>query len=513
MPADPARGAGPGPLLALAVVAALATVGAWARRTPFPLLTDEAGYLADACRPAGLASFAWGPLYAALYCAVRHVSDDPFGVFWAKQAAVTLAGGVLFYRLGLAYGLGPRLSPLAGLWYVLALLVVNGTSELALLLGVAAVLCAVSGGGRGGMGFGVLMAAASLVRPEYLVGLGAAAVLGLGRRHGRRGVAAAALAAALALAAVIAVAARSDGEGRSWFAFGQQFAVNLVEATGAGPDPNVEWRSVVARSFPSSRSIPDAVRENPRMVAWHLGYNVRRLPRGLANLLLPVPSFVPWPFPLRAAVAAAALWLVLVTAAAGARRTARARRPSLDPLLALATIPLVSLLFRPAARHLEPLLPLALVLTGAALKSEPDPAPSALRTASRGLFGGMLLLGLASPWAFWARTPPPSQALTGWIRDLRQDARTRPIRLLATWYGERTCGLVGPSCRAVSIDEFRGGRDADAALLGPDWDARADVRSDPRLRSLPSRPEDYGCTASAPPADGFRFIRCGPSLR
>lgn len=512
MPADPARAGRPRLLLALAVVAAVATVGTWARRTPFPLLTDEAGYLADACRPASLTSLAWGPLYAALYCALRHVADDPFGVFWAKQAAAPLAAGALFYRLGLAHGLGPLLSPLAGLWCVLTLLVVNGTNEVAMLLGVAACLVAASGGPRRGVGFGALMGAASLVRPEYLVGLGAAAMLPIGRRYGRRAVAA--VAVVVALAAGLAVARRSGGEARSWFAFGQQFAVNDVEARGAGPDPNVEWRSVVARSFPSSASIPDAVRENPRMVAWHLGYNVsRRLPRALANLLLPVPSFVPWPFPLRAAAAAAVLVLVLVTAAAGARSTARVRGPSLDPLLSLATIPFVSLLFRPAARHLEPLLPLAVVLAGAALKNEPDETPAGLRTGGRWLFGGVLLLGLASPWVFWARTPPPSPALTGWIRDLRQDARSRPVRLLATWYGERTCGLVGPSCRVVSIDEFRGGGDVDAALLGPDWDARADVRSDPRLRSLPSRPEDYGCAARAPAADGFRFIRCGPGPR
>ena len=499
-------------VLGFAAVAATATVGTWAGRTAFPLLTDEAGYLADACNLVSFASLAWGPFYAALYCALRHVSDDPFGVFWAKQAAVPLAAGALFDRLGLAYGLGPLLSPLAALWCVLALLVVNGTNEFAILLGLTACLWAASGGRRGWMGFGVLMGAASLVRPEYLVGLGAAAMLPLGRRCGRRCVAA--VAAVLTLAAVLAVARKSGGEARSWFAFGQQFAVNYVEARGAGPDPNVEWRSVVAQSFPSSASISEAVRENPRMVAWHLRYNLsRRLPRALANLLVPVPSFVLWPFPLREALATTVLVLVLVAAAAGARKPARVRGPSLTPLLALATLPSVSLLFRPAARHLEPLLPLVVVLVGTALKTESDEAPSGLRTGGRWLFAGALLLGLASPWAFWARTPAPSPALTEWIRGLRLDARSRPVRLLGTWYADRTCALVGPSCRVVSIAEFLGGHEVDAAVIGPDWDARADVRSDPRLRGLPSRPEDYDCVASAAPADGFRFIRCGPAGR
>jgi hypothetical protein len=512
---DPARSAARPDLvliLGLATVAATATVGVWAGRTAFPLLTDEADYLGRACQRVGFESLAWGPLYAALYCALRRVSDDPFGVFWAKQAAVPLAAGALFHRLGLAYGLGPLLSPLAALWCVLALIVVNGTNEFAILLGLTACLWAVSGGRRGWTGFYALMGAASLVRPEYLVGLGAAALLRLGRRYGRGR--AAAVAAVVALAAGLAVGRKSGGESRSWFAFGQQFAVNSVEARGAGPDPYVEWRSIAARAFPSSASISDAARENPRMVAWHLRYNLsRRLPRAAANLFVPIPSFVLWPFPLREALAATVLVLVLVTAPAGARKLVRASGPSLTPLLALATLPSVSLLFRPAARHLLPVLPLVVVLVGTALKIEPDEAPSRVRAGRRWLFGSALLLGLVSPWAFWAHTTPPAPTLTEWIRGLRQDARSGPVRLLGTWYADRTCALVGPSCRAVSIAEFLEGQEVDAALIGPDWDARADVQSDARLRKLPSRPEDYGCVASAPPADGLRLIRCGPAGR
>src|SRR5207249_3831216 len=83
-------------------------------------------------------------------------------------------------------------------------------------------------------------------------------------------------------------------------------------------DPFVEWQRVAARAFPTSASIADAVRENPRMVAWHLGYNLTvRMPRAVAGALVPVPSFVPW-LRRREALAAAVVLLVLLAALDGA---------------------------------------------------------------------------------------------------------------------------------------------------------------------------------------------------
>jgi len=490
-------------LLGLTAWVAVVTVGQWTCRAPFPLLNDDVAYLVDACGLARLGALEWDPGYAALYCGLRHAFKDPLAAFWAKQSAVPLLAGLLVHRLGLVFRLG----------CVLALLAVNGTVEFAFVLGLMACLCAATGSRAGWMGFFGLMGLAFLVRVEYLVGTAAALALLLRYRvDGARGARTAGglvLAGGLLLAGMGGVAAG----GRSWFAFGQQFAVNHAEAGGLAVDPLVEWQRVAGQAFPTSRSIADAVRENPRMVAWHLGYNALvRMPRAVAGALVPVPSFVPW-LRGREVLAAAVVLLVFVAVTLGAR-SGELHVPRILPLLALATIPAVSLIFRPQARHLLPLVPLAIVVAATGIRRRADERPPSLAGGLRLAFAGVLLVGLASPWVFWARTPAPIEAsLGGWIRELRREARAGPMRLLASWYADRVCGLVGPDCHPVSLADFIDGHEMDGALIGPDWAARPDVQRDARVRGFVSRPEAFGCAGSTATPDGFRLVRCRSPLR
>jgi hypothetical protein len=504
---------------------AVVTVGTWTRRAPFPLLTDDVAYLAGACGLARLDAVEWGPAYAAVYCALQRGFRDPFHAFWLKQAVVPLLGGTLMHRLALRFGLGPVLAPLSALWCLLALLSVNGTVEFAFVLGLTACLCAASPAPSRWVEFFVLMALAVLVRAEYLVGIVAALVL-LCRRPDtdaarRRGQIAGA--AVLVGCLVLFWRPASAETGRSWFAFGQQFAVNYAEAHGLPGDPLSDWRRITSRAFPASASIPEAVVENPQMAAWHLGYNVVvRVPRALARLLLPVPSFVVWPFPGMEILGAMVVAATVLAAGAGAVRSRSADPSSLTPLLALAAVSCVSLVFRPQSRHFLPVLPLLVVLAGAGLLSPPAGAGAA-RSVLKLFLGCLLLLGLASPWAFWARTPERREAsMAEWIRGLRQRAASRPMRLLASWYADRVCALVGPNCRAVSLDaeadhrrslsDFIDEQEVDAVLVGPDWGGREDVQRDARLRLFLSRPGDFGCTAT-PASEGFRLVTCTAPLR
>ena len=503
----------PALLLGLTAGVAVVTVGTWARRAPLPLLNDDVVYVIDACGLARIGDLEWGPGYAAFYCGLRHVFADPLTAFWTKQSMVPLLAGLLVYRLALAFRLGPVLAPLSALWCVLALLGVNGTVEFAFVLGLMAGLGAAGGGRWGWVWFFGFMGLAFLARVEYLVGTVAALALLLHRRDegARRGLAAGA--AVLTGCLLLAGLGGFGHRGRSWFAFGQQFAVNYAEAGRLDLDPFVEWQRVAARAFPTSASIADAVRENPRMVAWHLGYNLTvRMPRAVAGALVPVPSFVPW-LRGREALAAAVVLLALLAALDGARSHVH-HGPGILPLLALATIPAVSLMFRPQARHLLPLLPLAIVVAGTRLRRRPDERRPRVAAGLRLAFAGVLLVGLTGAWAVWARTPAPNQAsLDGWIRELRPEARAGPVRLLASWYADRACGLVGSDCRPVPLADFIDGREIDVALIGPDWPARPDVQRDARVRRFVSRPEDFGCAGSAATPDGFRLVRCRPPLR
>jgi hypothetical protein len=499
-------------LLGLTVWVAVVTVGTWTRRAPLPLLNDDVAYLVDACGRA-LGVLEWGPGYAALYCGLRQAFTDPLTAFWAKQSAVPLLAGLLVHRLGFVFGLGHVIPPLSGLWCVLAMLAVNGTVEFAFVLGLMACLCAASRGRLGWVGFFGLMGLAFLVRVEYLVGTAAALALLLRHRDGAARWSRTAGAVVLAGGLLAAGLGRAASGPRSWFAFGQQFAVNYAEARGLDVDPFVEWQRVAGRAFPTSRSIVGAARENPRMLVWHLGYNVLvRTPRAVAAALVPVPSFVPWVRG-REMLAAAAVLLFVLAATVGARSRER-HGPPILPLLALATIPAVSLIFRPQARHLLPLLPLAIIVAGTGLRKPPGERPPRLAGGLRLAFAGVLLIGLASPWAFWARTPAPIEAsLDGWIRELRREARARPVRLLASWYVDRACRLVGPDCRPVSLADFIAGHEVDVALVGPDWAAQPEVQRDARVREFVSRPEELGCAGSAATPDGFRLVRCPRPLR
>jgi hypothetical protein len=421
---------------------------------------------------------------------------------------------VLVHQLCLRFRLGPVLAALSALWCVLALLSVNGTVEFAFLLGLMACLCVASNERAGWVWFFAFMGLAFLVRPEYLVGVASALALLFWRRD--RALRWGQIAGAVVLAGCLFLAWESGaaGRGRSWFAFGQQFAVNYAAAHELAGDPLVEWQSVAAQAFPTSGSIAEAVRENPRAAVWHLGYNVFvRVPRAVAGVLVPVPSFVAWRFPWREMLAAAVVVAALLATFAGVR-SSHLRSPHLAPLLALATIPSVSLVFRPQARHFLPLLPLAVVLVGTALRPGAEERHPRLGGGLRAVFIGVLLLGLASPWVHWARMPPlPGVSLDGWIRSLRHDARRGRLRLLASWYADRACALVGPDCRAVSPADFIDGHEVDVVLIGPDWAARPDVQGDPRVRAFVSRPEDFGCDAGTSTPEGFRLVRCRPPLK
>jgi hypothetical protein len=75
---------------------------------------------------------------------------------------------------------------------------------------------------------------------------------------------------------------------RGLFAFGQHYARNIGETTGAGEElHNAHWRDVVAAEFGDVRTFGDAVRAKPGAVAWHVGRNLSRAPGVAVELCRP----------------------------------------------------------------------------------------------------------------------------------------------------------------------------------------------------------------------------------
>ena len=180
-------------------------------------------------------------------------------------------------------------------------------------------------------------------------------------------------------------------------------------------------------------------------------------------------------------------------------RSAGAAEPPVTPLAALAVIPAVSLLFRPQARHLLPLVPLLVVLCGRGLAAR----GGRLRHVLSAVLAGVLLTATLAPWTLWMRVPRPPTSLAARLRELRQEARAQPLRVLASWYADRVCALVGSRCEPLSIGAPR----ADVVFIDAAWAARPEVQADPRLRAFVADPARFGCVAD-PPEDGVRFVRC-----
>jgi MFS family permease len=451
----------------VAALVAVATVAAWTRRADFPLLNDDVAYLGSACAMARLESLEWGPAYAAAYCGLKHVVPDPFAAFWLKQALVLLLAGLLVCLLGRRFGLGPVIAPLVGLWCVLGLLSPNGTLEAAFVLGLAACLCAASDTRAGWTGFFLVMGLAFLVRTEYVIGIAVALTLLAWRAYRAQAeVRSGVLAGSLVLAGCLTLAWGAPGHrDRSWFAFGQQFAVNHAEAFGASGDPLVDWPRIAAQSFPGSDSIGEAARENPRVFAWHLRYNLlNRVPRALGRLLLPIPYAASWASPWAALLGGAAAATVLAATVWGALQTAPRGGSRLTGILALAAVPLASLAFRPQARHWLPLLPLVLLLAGRGLGAPTGSARTRLRAIACVLCGMLLLAGAIAPWATWALTPRPKPSVEDRLRELREHGRIRPVHVAAAWYADRICALVGPQCQVVALGQDRS---PDAVVVDP----------------------------------------------
>jgi hypothetical protein len=77
------------------------------------------------------------------------------------------------------------------------------------------------------------------------------------------------------------------GGGRSFIAFGQHYAINVVTAEQLTIDPCTQYESIVARDFGEAATVRQAWQANPCAFLWHLAYNVSRTPEAVADLVEP----------------------------------------------------------------------------------------------------------------------------------------------------------------------------------------------------------------------------------
>jgi hypothetical protein len=126
----------------------------------------------------------------------------------------------------------------------------------------------------------------------------------------------------IALRAAFGKAGNPFAHGRQFFAFGQHYALNVVEDRRLSVDPWTSWLPLAREAFPTATTIGDAARENPGAFAWHIERNLVTATRAFEELLAPLAHQPP----IVASVSRGLLWATLLGAFVGIAARWRARR-------------------------------------------------------------------------------------------------------------------------------------------------------------------------------------------
>jgi hypothetical protein len=252
-----------------------------------------------------LVSPAYYPLYNVLYGSLKWIVHDPFSVTILQRVLIVLGTTLLLLAVlrrlltpGIAWGLA--------VWWAVLPITYDTIFEIHLfgaLAGLAIALVALRWSGLAARAtvFGLLLAAALLVRNEYLVGAFFFGVVWLGYEFWRirratappwRALAAAVAIPLLALAVLVALVGWRDAGrgsvysqlvGKNELAFCQGYALGLDHSGDVRTaNPLAQCQVYTRQDFGEGMpSLFQAIGDNPDAVAGHFGRNARLFPAGL----------------------------------------------------------------------------------------------------------------------------------------------------------------------------------------------------------------------------------------
>jgi hypothetical protein len=248
---------------------------------------------------------AYYPLYNVLYGSLKWIVDDPFSVTILHRVLIVLGTTVLLLAV-MRRLLTPGIAWALALWWAVLPAAYDTIFEIHLLsalVGLAIVLLALRWSGLAGRAtvFGLLLAAALLVRNEYIVAAFVFGVVWLGYElwRMRRGTGAPwrSLAAAVAIPLLTfailfgLVSWRSAAQGsvysqlaaKNELAFCQGYALGLDHAGDVRTaNPLAQCTVYTREDFGEEMpSLAKAIADNPDAVAGHFGRNARLFPAGL----------------------------------------------------------------------------------------------------------------------------------------------------------------------------------------------------------------------------------------
>jgi len=275
-------------------------------------LDDETVYL-DGARWLGvhhLPIAESSPLYPMWYRLLSFVEPDRLRLYFLNWYVLTASLPVVLYALARRSG-----APLAAAAAISVAWSVSATGLTwpfvtkfaALVLAVGALAATYARDPRTAAAISsITLSMASYARPElsmFAFALGGIVALWgiasvIARRnsswHARRPGAVAAL-LAVTTAALLRLRFGDTGTGnRAYFAFGQHYALNVIEDKQLPIDPWTNWYGIAKEAFPTASTVVGAAKENPNAFQWHITRNLATLPTTVVELFRPL-FYVPVP--------------------------------------------------------------------------------------------------------------------------------------------------------------------------------------------------------------------------
>jgi hypothetical protein len=244
----------------------------------------------------GLPPADWGPIYSLYYAFLHLFVRDLVSLFFAAWSLVVVLTSAAFYALVRALRGAPPIALVAT-----ALLANSRFFEVTpypgqfatLLLLSGAVLVVHARAERTKFRWALLaLLLATFVRPELLVALllvaGAALWRAIQRLRTHRlspRFAVDALVVGSLAAALFGVFGNPISRERSFFAFGQHYAVYIVQRDRLDVDPWPNWEKYFSRDFGNAKSVMGALHTNPAAFLRHVEFNLSLVPVHFAEII------------------------------------------------------------------------------------------------------------------------------------------------------------------------------------------------------------------------------------
>jgi hypothetical protein len=329
---------------------------------------------------------------------------------------------------------------------------------------------------------GLTLLLASFARPEFTLSfllfcsLGTCAGLWALWKYPatRLQVATAAIVVLVGTASLVAVFGNPLGGSRSFYAFGQHYALNVLQSQHRPICGWAVWEQFVAQDFGDAKTVSEALWQNPQAFGWHMGVNLRKLPGEVAWLIKPQLNLSPrGHLGLRVGLIAAGLlgtFCVCWRLARSPWNDEGKRRLPLALLMLLilfATTAASVLVVYPRRHYLLPTVAFAYALVGSCLSRSGPPNRSWLRgnswpvltTLALVLF--MVMPNRAHTWdlpaLLWGRrVPHPAVSATrATVETLQQLRLHGPVVVLEFGFGW-SCYAGLPAKRVNALDKNEG---------------------------------------------------------